>query len=63
MPNAPKKPHLKMLPSKAGEGKYNVWVEWPDGQEQHVEFASESEAKSWIENDFEAWLKKHPNNQ
>jgi hypothetical protein len=26
-------------------------------------FDSEAEAKSWIENESEAWLKKHPKNR
>jgi hypothetical protein len=70
MPNAPKKPRMIVLPSKAGAGKHNVWVQWPDGEEQQVDtgqpsgaFDSEAEAKSWIENESEAWLKKHPKNR
>ena len=63
MPSAPKKPTMTVLPSKAGGGRHNVWIKWPDGHEQHVEFASETEAKLWIENKSEDWLYKHPKAQ
>jgi hypothetical protein len=56
-------PHSSRLHAQAGEGKHNVWITWPDGHEQHVEFLSETEAKLWIKNKSEDWLKKHPKNK
>jgi hypothetical protein len=59
-----KRPRLEVCPSKAGGGKHIVWLYWPDGDVQQVDdFDSEADAKLWIKNDFEAWLKKHPKNK
>jgi hypothetical protein len=53
-----------VLPSKAGGGKHIVWLEWADGDVQQIDdFNSEAEAKHWLKNDFDAWLKKHPKNK
>jgi len=63
MPTALKRPRLEVLPSKEGAGKHIVWLYGPDGDVQQVDdFASEADAKLWIKNDFEEWLKKHPKN-
>ncbi|VFU10459.1 protein of unknown function [Methylocella tundrae] len=65
MVNAPKKPHFKITPSKEGGHKHVIRIEWPDGDEQLLDdvFQSEADAHAWVENDSEAWLKKHPKNQ
>lgn len=61
----PMKPSFEILPSKAGAGKHNVWAKWPDGDEQLVgdPFDSEAEARHWVENDSEQWVKIHPKNK
>jgi hypothetical protein len=64
MVNGPKKPCFKIAQSKEGGNKHVVRIEWPDGHEQLLDvFDSEADANAWVENDSEAWLKKHPKYQ
>jgi hypothetical protein len=65
MTETPMKPRFVVLPSKAGGGKHNVWLEWPNGDREQIGdgFDTEVEAKLWVKNDSEAWLAKHPKNQ
>jgi hypothetical protein len=46
-------------PQRLGDFGWYVLIEWSAGVARHVhEFRTEAEARSWIECESEAWLKK-----
>ena len=54
----PRGPILKPRPLGSNFGWY-VLVEWPDGVVRHVhKFKTEAEARTWIDRESAAWLKK-----
>jgi hypothetical protein len=52
-------PKIEVREMKRGSEAY-VLLTWPDGFEQHVNgFASESEARAWVEHESTDWLARH----